>query len=155
MGRIKTGMLVGAAVRLASAELIDCVVVNRGDADAGALFVHIDALDGRHKLLSRVIGFEGDQCSALMRMAGQMRQPSRSVWRASGILTLISGLSPSPTGQGATPSPCSDPVMAVQWHPVKRARTDSRHGICQPVAIYRRHDETAVRHRQAWRQSDD
>ena len=36
MGRIKTGMLVGAAVRLASAELIDCVVVNRGDADAGA-----------------------------------------------------------------------------------------------------------------------
>ena len=59
MGRIKTGMLVGAALRLASAELIDCVVVNRGDADAGALFVHIDALDGRHKLLSRVIGFEG------------------------------------------------------------------------------------------------
>ena len=60
MDRLKTGMLVSAAVRVASAALIDCVVVNRGDADAGALFVHIDALDGRHRLLSRVIGFDGD-----------------------------------------------------------------------------------------------
>ena len=60
MDRLKTGMLVSAAVRVASASLIDCVVVNRGDADAGALFVHIDALDGRHRLLSRVIGFDGD-----------------------------------------------------------------------------------------------
>ena len=60
MDRLKTGMLVSAAVRFASAALIDCVVVNRGDADAGALFVHIDALDGRHRLLSRVIGFDGD-----------------------------------------------------------------------------------------------
>ena len=60
MDRVKTGLLVSAAVRLSSAELIDCVVVNRGDSDAGALFVHIDALDGRHRLLSRVIGFDGD-----------------------------------------------------------------------------------------------
>ena len=60
MDRLKTGMLVSAAVRVASAALIDCVVVNLGDADAGALFVHIDALDGRHRLLSRVIGFDGD-----------------------------------------------------------------------------------------------
>ena len=60
MDRLKTGMLVSAAVRVASAALIDCVVANRGDADAGALFVHIDALDGRHRLLSRVIGFDGD-----------------------------------------------------------------------------------------------
>ena len=60
MDKLKTGMLVSAAVRVASSALIDCVVVNRGDANAGALFVHIDALDGRHRLLSRVIGFDGD-----------------------------------------------------------------------------------------------
>ena len=78
MDRVKTGLLVSAAVRLSSAELIDCVVVNRGDADAGALFVHIDALDGRHRLLSRVIGFDGNYewrpVWPVMRMAGQARQ---------------------------------------------------------------------------------
>ena len=40
--------------------LIDCVIERRGDADAGAIFVHIDALDGRHKLLARSLNFEGE-----------------------------------------------------------------------------------------------
>ncbi|NCF48280.1 MAG: DUF1491 family protein, partial [Bacteroidetes bacterium] len=40
MNRLKTDMLVGAALRLASAELIDCVVVRRGDSDAGAVLLH-------------------------------------------------------------------------------------------------------------------
>lgn len=60
MNRLKTDMLVGAALRLASAELIDCVVVRRGDSDAGAVLLHIDALDGRHCLLARWLDFDGN-----------------------------------------------------------------------------------------------
>lgn len=60
MTRLKTNMLVGAAIRCAGAELIDCVMLRRGNADAGAILVHIDALDGRHKLLARVLDFDGN-----------------------------------------------------------------------------------------------
>ena len=59
MTRLKSEMLVSAAMRYAAAELIDCVLVRRGDADAGAIFLHMDALDGRHKLLGRSIDFDG------------------------------------------------------------------------------------------------
>jgi hypothetical protein len=60
MPKLKSEILVSAALRFASAELIDCVVVRRGDADAGAIFVHVDALDGRHKLLARSLDFGGN-----------------------------------------------------------------------------------------------
>ena len=43
---MKSEMLVSAALRYAANELIDCVLVRRGDVDAGAIFVHLDALDG-------------------------------------------------------------------------------------------------------------
>ena len=59
MTRLKTDMLVGAAIRRAGAELIDCVMLRRGHADAGAILVHIDALDGRHMLLARSLEFDG------------------------------------------------------------------------------------------------
>jgi hypothetical protein len=59
MTRVKSGLLVSAALRFANTTLIDCVLERRGDADAGAIFVHIDALDGRHKLLARSLNFEG------------------------------------------------------------------------------------------------
>ena len=58
MARVKSGLLVSAAMRQANKLLIECVLARRGDADAGAIFVHIDALDGRHKLLSRSLSFE-------------------------------------------------------------------------------------------------
>ena len=48
-----------AALRYANTVSIDCVLARRGDSDAGAIFVHIDALDGRHKLLARSLNFEG------------------------------------------------------------------------------------------------
>ena len=48
------------ALRQANANSIDCVLERRGDADAGAIFVHIDALDGRHKLLARSLHFDGN-----------------------------------------------------------------------------------------------
>ena len=59
MTRVKSALLVSAALRYADKELIDCVLVHRGDADAGAIFIHIDALDGRHQILTRSIGFDG------------------------------------------------------------------------------------------------
>ena len=46
-------------MRYAGKELIDCVLVHRGDADAGAIFVHIDARDGRHQILARSLDFYG------------------------------------------------------------------------------------------------
>lgn len=59
MSRLKTDMLVAAAIRTATTELIDCVVIRRGNADAGAILVHIDALDGRHRLLARSLDLDG------------------------------------------------------------------------------------------------
>ncbi|MFL2842708.1 MAG: DUF1491 family protein [Candidatus Puniceispirillaceae bacterium] len=60
MTRVKSSILVGVALRQASMNFIDCVLARRGDADAGAIFVHIDALDGRHKLLARSLDFDGN-----------------------------------------------------------------------------------------------
>ena len=60
MTRVKSGLLVSAALRYANIMLIDCVLERRGDADAGAIFLHIDALDGRHQLLARSLNFEGE-----------------------------------------------------------------------------------------------
>ena len=59
MTRIKAGILVSAALRFADKKMIDCVLQHRGDADAGAIFVHIDALDGRHQIVARSLGLEG------------------------------------------------------------------------------------------------
>ena len=46
-------------MRYAGKELIDCVLVHRGDADAGAIFVHIDARDGRHQIMARSLDSDG------------------------------------------------------------------------------------------------
>ena len=59
MTRVKSAILVSAALRCADKEMIDCVLVHRGDADAGAIFLHIDARDGRHQILARRLGFDG------------------------------------------------------------------------------------------------
>ena len=55
---IAVSMLVSAALRHASSVMIDCVLVRRGDANAGAIFLHIDRLDGQHQL-GRVLDFDG------------------------------------------------------------------------------------------------
>ena len=59
MTRVKSAILVSAALRCADKEMIDCVLVHRGDADAGAIFLHIDARDGRHQILARSLDFDG------------------------------------------------------------------------------------------------
>ena len=89
MVRVKSGILVSAALRHASTHLIDCVLARRGDADAGAIFVHIDAQDGRHKLLARSLDFDGnyawqtitntewvDAETATTRLAAEMKMDS-------------------------------------------------------------------------------
>ena len=59
MTKMKSALLVSAALRYADKELIDCVLVHRGDADAGAIFVHIDTCDGRHQILARSVDLDG------------------------------------------------------------------------------------------------
>ena len=59
MTRVKSAILVSAALRYADKELIDCVLVHRGDEDAGAIFVHIDTCDGRHQILARSLDYDG------------------------------------------------------------------------------------------------
>ena len=59
MARVKADILVSAALRYANEAMIDCVLQHRGDADAGAIFVHIDALDGRHQIVARSLDFDG------------------------------------------------------------------------------------------------
>ena len=59
MTRVKSAILVSAALRYADKELIDCVLVRRGDGDAGAIFVHIDTCDGRHQILARSLDYDG------------------------------------------------------------------------------------------------
>ena len=56
MTRLKTDMLVGAAIRRAGAELIDCVMLRRGHADAGAILLHIDAVSYTHLTLPTTYG---------------------------------------------------------------------------------------------------
>ena len=60
MTRLKAGILVSAVLRRANEALIDCVLQHRGDTDAGTIFVHIDALDGRHKIVSRSLDLDGN-----------------------------------------------------------------------------------------------
>ena len=57
MTRVKSAILVSAALRYADKELIDCVLLRRGDADSGAIVLHIDARDGRHQILARSLDF--------------------------------------------------------------------------------------------------
>ena len=59
MARVKADILVSAALRYANEAMIDCVLQHRGDADAGAIYVHIDALDGRHQIVARSLDFDG------------------------------------------------------------------------------------------------
>ena len=69
MTRVKSAILVSAAMRYADKELIDCVLVHRGDGDAGTI-VHIDARDGRTRLWPAV----------LIMMAGTWRVITSTEW---------------------------------------------------------------------------
>jgi hypothetical protein len=57
--RLKTGLLVQAGIRYCEGKLITAMLRKRGDADAGALLVKINRLDGSATLFSRVTSFSG------------------------------------------------------------------------------------------------
>jgi len=57
--RIKTGLLVQAGIRLCEGKLITAMLRRRGDADAGALFVKVNRLDGSAALFARITSFSG------------------------------------------------------------------------------------------------
>ena len=81
MTRVKSAILVSAALRCADKEMIDCVLVHRGDADAGAIFLHIDARDGRHQILARSLGFDGVYAWQVTQVPrGWMQTPPRPDW---------------------------------------------------------------------------
>lgn len=59
MPRLKTDMLVRAAMRIADSQAISAAILHRGDPDAGALFVEIEKGMHEAKLLCRVTAFDG------------------------------------------------------------------------------------------------
>ena len=59
MARLKTDMLVSAALRWADRHAISAAIMHRGDPDAGALFLEIEKSLHEAKLLCRVTSFDG------------------------------------------------------------------------------------------------
>ena len=57
--RIKTSLLVQAGIRLCERKLFTSMLRRRGDADAGALFVKVNRLDGSAALFARITSFSG------------------------------------------------------------------------------------------------
>ncbi|HLJ63776.1 MAG TPA: DUF1491 family protein [Stellaceae bacterium] len=58
--RLKTGLLVQAALRLANAQSIAMVVVRRGDADAGTLLVKVNRREFGVMVLTQVRTAQGE-----------------------------------------------------------------------------------------------
>ena len=59
MGKLKTHMIITAAMRLADQKIIPFYVMKKGDPDSGALLIEIET-DSQHSVLySRAINFDG------------------------------------------------------------------------------------------------
>lgn len=57
--RLKTGLWIKAQIRLCDIESIPAAVVHRGDADAGAVLLKINRLDGGCEVLTRARDLDG------------------------------------------------------------------------------------------------
>jgi len=57
--RLKTRLIVQAGIRHCEGKLIPAMLRRRGDADAGALFVKVNRLDGNAALFTRATSFGG------------------------------------------------------------------------------------------------
>jgi hypothetical protein len=66
--RLKTGLVVQAALRLATAQAIPIFVVRRGDADAGAILLKLNRLEHGFTILAQTRTLEGEL--AWMRATG-------------------------------------------------------------------------------------
>jgi hypothetical protein len=58
--RLKTGLVVQAALRLATQRAIPIVVARRGDADAGAILIKLNQLEQGFTVLAQTRTLEGD-----------------------------------------------------------------------------------------------
>tara|TARA_B100000029_G_scaffold152413_1_gene147442 strand:+ start:144 stop:476 length:333 start_codon:yes stop_codon:yes gene_type:complete len=75
--RLKTGLLVQAGIRHCEGKLITAMLRRRGDADAGALFVKVNRLDGSAALFARVTSFAGG--TEWQRSSGTDWQPDADI----------------------------------------------------------------------------
>ena len=66
--RLKTGLVVQAALRLATVQAIPIVVARRGDADAGAILIKLNQLEQGFIILAQTRTLEGEL--AWMRATG-------------------------------------------------------------------------------------
>jgi hypothetical protein len=58
--RLKTGLVVQAALRLATGQAIPMVVARRGDADAGAILIKLNQLERGFTILAQTRTLEGE-----------------------------------------------------------------------------------------------
>ncbi len=58
--RLKTGLVVQAALRLATQQAIPMVVARRGDADAGAILIKLNRLEHGFVVLAQARSIEGE-----------------------------------------------------------------------------------------------
>jgi hypothetical protein len=58
--RLKTGLVVQAALRLAMQQAIPIVVARRGDADAGAILIKLNRLEQGFTILAQTRTLEGE-----------------------------------------------------------------------------------------------
>jgi hypothetical protein len=58
--RLKTGLVVQAALRLATSQAIPMVVARRGDADAGAILIKLNQLEHGFTILAQTRTLEGE-----------------------------------------------------------------------------------------------
>ena len=67
--RLKTGLVVQAALRLATLQAIPMVVARRGDADAGAILIKLNQLEHGFTILAQTRTLEGEL--AWLRATGE------------------------------------------------------------------------------------
>lgn len=58
--RLKTGLVIEAALRLATQQAIPMVVARRGDADAGAILIKLNQLEHGFMVLAQTRSLEGE-----------------------------------------------------------------------------------------------
>lgn len=66
--RLKTGLIIQAALRLATQQAIPMVVARRGDGDAGAILIKLNRLEHGFTVLAQTRTLDGDL--AWMRATG-------------------------------------------------------------------------------------
>ncbi|MGC6516649.1 MAG: DUF1491 family protein [Candidatus Puniceispirillaceae bacterium] len=59
MGKLKSQLLVNAAMRLADQNIIPFYVLKKGDPDSGIIFIEIEESHSHSRLFTRALNFDG------------------------------------------------------------------------------------------------